>query len=97
MRAKVAFDHEGERLRAGQTFSTTAVQAAALRYAEKADFANAGVQQRDLRTGAKEPDPVTVPANADADALPAEQEGRRSQRYRRRDLRAEGSTDAEGK
>ena len=83
MRAKVAFTHEGEALRAGQTFSASPVQAAALRYQHKADFIDGRTHAREQRA-----ETLTAPVGASDDAQPAP---RARGSYRRRDLRAEDS------
>lgn len=96
MRATVAFEHDGEKLRAGQAFSCTPVQAAALRYQRKATFIDGVTHQREMSARSQQEDDgerEVVTAGAGDDAPSEARVGRRGGRgsYRRTDLRAEES------
>jgi hypothetical protein len=78
--AKTAFSHHGRTVVAGEAFTASPIEAAALRYQRKAIFAPTGSAA--VRPRAPAPVPVSQPEVTDADPAPR-------RRYRRHDLVAE--------
>lgn len=98
MRALVAFEHRGQHLRVGQSFSTTPPHAAALNYQRKAKFDTSATQTRS-EDAEDDPTPPLQPQQDQPDVdeqdddkgdKPPAQQGRSGRgSYRRRDMRAE--------
>lgn len=83
----------GRAFRAGEVFSVTPIEAAALTYQHKAIFATE--DERPTPPPPPEPEPVPEPTPAELepqpelDALSEDEQPRRRRRYRRRDLVAD--------